>query len=178
MDSRTRQLLITAIPSAVAGGGAALMSANAGDDPLRTGLISGGAGLTAALAGRYGGPLLKDLALKAGRKIKNQAGETIRNMRGTGIPTAMMAAPAALAAGGLGGALTSSVTSGLNKPAMDSSAENEMQYVQALMDEGLVDDGSMAYLDSYPEYSMQINPEAYGVSSNTDSARMGMVSMV
>jgi hypothetical protein len=39
------------------------------------------------------------------------------------------------------------------------------------MDPALVDDGSMVYLDSYPEYQGIINPEAYGVSSNTDLAR-------
>lgn len=179
MNPKTLQHLLTGVPAVLAGGGAALQAASQGDELPSIALKSALAGAGGALAGRYGPAMLRGPVLDAARGVRDSAMTSINDLRGKGALTAALGVPAA-AIGGLGGlALGMGANAGLqavNAPGFNNNSEEA--YMQAISNQGLVDDGSMAYLDQYPEYSTGINPEAYGVSSNTNSARMGVMTMV
>lgn len=176
MDPKTLQRLLTYGSAVGAGGATALYAANQGDNPSATALKSILAGTGAALAGRYAPNLIREGALNTARGIKTNMRDGINKLRGTGALTAAVGVPVA-ALGGAGGLAAGMGAEALlragNIPGFRGDDPNVAQYEEALMsmDPALVDDGSMVYLDSYPEYQGIINPEAYGVSSNTDLAR-------
>ncbi len=172
MDPTTLRRVLTYAPAALAGGATAMQSASAGDELPSTLLKSALVGSTAALAGRYGPEFLKHPVLDTARTVRNNAMDAVRNMRGKGVLSAGIGIPVSvlggLAGGGIGMAADAALR-GLNAPGFNQ--DNETQYLQALASQGLTDDPSMSYLDYYPSDNTYINPEAYGVSSNTDLAR-------
>lgn len=166
LSPKHRQALMSVIPAATAGTVAAVQSQQDNDPIGSTLLKTALAGTGGALAGRY----LPALMNQGLRDLGGKAVDAVKGLEGKGILSAAVGLPVAGLAGGAAYQVGRAINAPLDAAGVPGFQNNQsygadqaMNYLQ----QSLAAEAAMMQ-------PMAINPEAYGLSSNTDSARMGM----